>query len=144
VKIIVTTLIVSLSCLAAAGQRETSLDDPQVRRETVQRAFNELSNGTYTSWTEKYLARLGDSAAPEVMTIVTARNLTKKDAEAAVAIVKLSFAFPRNIRHEADKTPTNSFVLLDYLDQHVVEADTKSKIHSVRERIAQPIGSPQG
>ena len=69
------------------------------------------------------------------MKIVTARNLTKRDAEAAVALVNMSFALPRNIRHSADRTPTNTLVLLEYLDKHVVDTDIKSKINSARDRV---------
>jgi hypothetical protein len=133
-------------CSALAdGERRIAEDDPQWRQQTVQRAFDEVSAGMYSSWSEKYLARLGDSAAPEIMNYLTAKYLTKKDAETALSLVKMSFANPGLIRRSPSRTPTNTLILLDYLDKHIIDADTKSRINSTRERLqAQPLGTPHG
>jgi hypothetical protein len=58
-------------------------------------------------------------------------------------VINMAFQLPRNIRHDSDRTPTKSLALLDYLDAHVVDADLKSKINVVRERLKlQPIPDP--
>jgi len=144
-KSIIAILFVSLCSLFVTGQRKIAEDDPQWRQQTVKRAFDEVSAGMYYSWSEKYLARLGDSAAPEIMSLLAAKPFTKKDAETALSLVKMSFANPSLIRRGPSRTPTNTLVLLDYLDKHVIDADTKSKINSAREQLqAQPLGTPRG
>ena len=60
-------LTVALFPVSTIGQRKAAEDDPQWRRQTVERAFNEVSSGFSTSWSEKYFARLGDNAAPEIL-----------------------------------------------------------------------------
>lgn len=142
-KAIVATMLVSMCSVVSLGQHKLAENDPQWRQQTVQRAFNEVSAGLYTSWSEKYLARLGDSSAPEIMKLVASRNLTKKDAETVLSLVKMSFANPRLIRGNASKTPTNTLTLLEYLTEHTVDGDTRSKISFVRNQMeAQSSGKP--
>src|ERR1041384_3003424 len=106
--------IVLFCGLALAQNDKNNEDDPQWRQETVQRAFSELSRGMYTSWSEKYLARLGDSVAPEVMKLLQQKGMTTKNAGTAISLVNLSFAMPRIILKEKNRHPLNSLSLLDY------------------------------
>src|ERR1700752_1280473 len=92
-------LIIALCSVIAVGQRKLAEDDTLWRQQTVERAFNEVSSGVSTSWSEKYLARLGDSAAPEILSHLRSRHLTDKDAVTALSLVKMSFANPALIRH---------------------------------------------
>jgi hypothetical protein len=131
----VVLLVVALYSLWAPGQQKTAEDDPHWRQHTVQNAFNEVSAGMRYSWTEKWLARLGDGAAPEIMNCVSAKPFTKKNAETALALVKMSFADPRLIKRDRDRAPTNTLVLLDYLDKHTSDADAKAEINSVRDQL---------
>jgi hypothetical protein len=142
-KTIVAVLIVTISSIAV-GQRKLAEDNPQWRQQTVERAFAEVSAGMYSSWSEKYLARLGDSAAPEIMKLVAARPLTQRNANTALQLVNMSFAYPGLIRHIASRTPTNTLVLLNYLDAHVPDSNTKSKINSARQRVQALPPVPQG
>lgn len=128
-------LVVTICSVLAVGQRKIAEDDPQWRRQTVQRAFDEVSAGIRSSWSEKYLARLGDSAAPEIMNYLASKPVTKKNAETALSLVKMSFADPRLIRRNPGKVPTNTRALLDFLDKGTTDVDTKSKINSTRERL---------
>lgn len=132
---IAAALVMTLCSVIAIGQRKLAEDDPQWRQQTVERAFHEVSNGLRTSWSEKYLARLGDSAAPEIMSYLRSRQLTKEDTVTALSLVKMSFANPSSIRHASSKSPKNTLILLDYLDKHTTDADTKSNIKSVREEL---------
>lgn len=137
-KIMIATAVVTLCSVFLFGQRKIAEDDPQWRQQTVERAFSEVSAGMRTSWSEKYLARLGDSAAPEIMNYLASKRLTSKDAETALSLVRMSFADPRLIRRGANKTPTNTLVLLDYLDKHTSDAGIKSEINSEREELQSP------
>lgn len=134
-KRIAAALVMTLCSVIAIGQRKLAEDDPQWRQQTVERAFHEVSNGLRTSWSEKYLARLGDSAAPEIMSYLRSRQLTKEDTVTALSLVKMSFASPSLIRHASNKSPKNTLILFDYLDKHTADADTKSNIKSVREEL---------
>lgn len=134
-KRIAAALVMTLCSVIAIGQRKLAEDDPQWRQQTVERAFHEVRNGLRTSWSEKYLARLGDSAAPEIMSYLRSRQLTKEDTVTALSLVKMSFANPSSIRHASSKSPQNTLIMLDYLDKHTTDADTKSKIKSVREEL---------
>jgi len=135
VKRIAAALVMTLCSVIAIGQRKLAEDDPQWRQQAVERAFHEVSNGLRTSWSEKYLARLGDSAAPEIMSYLRSRQLTKEDSVTALSLVKMSFANPSSIRHTSSKSQKNTLILLDYLDKHTTDADTKSNIKSVREEL---------
>jgi hypothetical protein len=135
VKRIAAALVMTLCSVIAIGQRKLAEDDPQWRQQAVERAFHEVSNGLRTSWSEKYLARLGDSAAPEIMSYLRSRQLTKEDTVTALSLVKMSFANPSSIRHASSKSQKNTLILLDYLDKHTTDADTKSNIKSVREEL---------
>ncbi|HUD63484.1 MAG TPA: hypothetical protein VMQ17_02860 [Candidatus Sulfotelmatobacter sp.] len=134
-KRIAAALVMTLCSVIAIGQRKLAEDDPQWRQQAVERAFHEVSNGLRTSWSEKYLARLGDSAAPEIMSYLRSRQLTKEDSVTALSLVKMSFANPSSIRHTSSKSQKNTLILLDYLDKHTTDADTKSNIKSVREEL---------
>ena len=131
-------LLFVLFCGLAIAQNE---NDPRWRQETVQRAFSEVSRGMYTSWSEKYLARLGDSVAPEVMKLLQQKKVTAKDAETAVSLVNMSFATPRMIRNEENRHPRSTLDLLDYLDQNAADSPTKSKIKSTRERLQRSVAT---
>jgi hypothetical protein len=126
-------LIITLCSVIAVGQRKLAEDDPQWRQQTVERAFHEVSAGLSTSWSEKYLARLGDNAAPEIMRYLRARQLTKQDTLTALSLVRMSFANPSLIRHASNRAPKNTLALLDYLNNRASDADTKSKIKSARD-----------
>jgi len=126
-------LIVTLCSVVAVGQRKLAEDDPQWRRQTVERAFHEVSAGLSTSWSEKYLARLGDNAAPGIMSYLSSRQLTKQDTLTALSLVRMSFANPSLIRHASNRDSKNTLVLLDYLNNRANDADTKSKIKSARD-----------
>jgi len=128
-------VIVVMCSLLAPAQRKTVEDDPHWREHTVQNAFDEVSVGMYYSWTEKWLARMGDGAAPEVMKCLSAKPLTKQNIETALTLVKMSFGFPRLIRHDQDRTPTNTLAFLDYLDKQSSDADVRLKIDSVRDEL---------
>jgi hypothetical protein len=128
-------LIATLCSVVALGQVRTAEDDPHWPEQIVKRAFDEVSAGLRTSWSERYLARLGDSAAPEIMKLVAAKQPTKENAETALTLLKMSFADPRVIRHERDRSPTNTLALLDYLAKHTNDADVKSKISSARDQV---------
>jgi hypothetical protein len=132
---LVILFMVIVCSVVAIGERKLAEDDSQWRQETVQRAFNEVSVGMRSSWSEKYLARLGDSAAPEIMNLLASKGLTKKNAETALTLVKMSFADPRLIRRSPNRDPVNTLALLGYLDQHTTDADTKSTINSMREQL---------
>src|SRR5882724_7746371 len=121
-----TALIVTLCSVMAVGQRKPAEDDPQWRQQTVERAFHEVSAGLNTSWSEKYLARLGDNAAPGIMSYLSSRQLTKQDTLTALSLVRMSFANPSLIRHASNRDSKNTLVLLDYLNNRTNDADTKS------------------
>jgi hypothetical protein len=125
-------VVVTLCSFATFGQVRTAEDDPHWPEQIVKRAFSEVSAGMRTSWSERYLARLGDGAAPEIMKIVSAKSPTTENAQTALMLVKMSFADPPVIKHEQNKNPTNTLILLDYLDRHTGDADVKSKITSTR------------
>ena len=134
--------MVLLSILSATGVTQTGVtqkaeDDPHWRQEAVRRAFSEGSRGVTTGWTQKWMARLGDSAAPEVMKILKGKTITTKEAETALSIVDMSFATPSLILRNENRTPRNSLVLLDDLDQRVQDAPTREKIDAARQRILQ-------
>ncbi len=131
-------LLFVLFCSLAFAQNE---DDPHLRQETVQRAFSEVSRGLYTSWSEKYLARLGDSVALEVMKLLQQKKVTAKDAATAVSLVNMSFAAPRMIRNEADRHPKNTLSLLDDLDQNAADSATKERIKSTLERLQRGVAT---
>jgi hypothetical protein len=135
-------LIVTLCSVMAVGQRKLAEDDPQWRQQTVERAFHEVSAGLSTSWTEKYLARLGDNAAPEILSYLRSRQLTKQDTLTTLSLVRMSFANPRLIRHASNREPKNTLVLLDYLNNRTNDADTKSKIKSARDYLRPQAGGP--
>jgi hypothetical protein len=80
-KVVILVPIVSFFPCLGVSQRKTALDDPQTRQQVVQKAFRELVNGLYEGSTEKYLPRLGDSAAPDLVTILRAVPLSDKDVE---------------------------------------------------------------
>jgi hypothetical protein len=147
-KSIIALLILTLTLwtVSSVGQTQISEDDPQWRQQTVRRAFDEVSAGMYYSWTEKWLARLGDSAAPEIMNLLATKNLSKKDAQTTLSLVKMSFAYPRLITHNQNRTPTNALVLLDYLDKHTSDANIKSNINSMRKQlhVSQSGTAPKG
>jgi hypothetical protein len=128
-------LMTALCCVAAFGQARTAEDDPHWTQQIVKRAFDEVSAGLRTSWSERYLGRLGDSAAPAIMKLISIGQLTNQDAETAVTLAKMSFADPRSIKRSPDKSPTKTLALLSYLDKHVTDADVKSKIGSVRKQL---------
>ncbi|SRR5216684_5832594 len=130
-KTIAVASVIALCSVIAVSQRKLAEDDPQWRQQTVVRAFHEVSDGLSTSWSEKYLARLGDSAAPEIMSYVRSRPLSNHDTLTPLSLVRMSFANPNLIRHASNRTPTNSLALLDYLDKHTEDSNTKSKIKSV-------------
>jgi len=134
-KTIIITLTTILCSVVVLGQVKTAEDDPHWPQQIVRRAFDEVSAGLRTSWSERYLARLGDSAAPEIRRCISERPSTKENAETALALVKMSFANPRSIRHEQDRTPTNTLALLDYFDKHSADADVKLKVDSVRDEL---------
>jgi hypothetical protein len=136
-------LLLMLFCGPALAQKnQNNEDDPHWRQETVQRAFSELSRGMYTSWSEKYLARLGDSAAPEVMKLLQQKGMTTKNAETAISLINLSFAMPRIILNEENRHPRNTVSLLDYLDQNAaVDSATKAKIKTTRERLQHDVAT---
>jgi hypothetical protein len=131
---VILALLFVLFCGIAIAQNENE-NDARLRQETVQLAFSEVSRGMYTSWSEKYLARLGDSAAPEIMKLLQQKKMTTKDAQTAVSLVNMSFATPRIIRNEANRQPRSTLSLLDYLDQNSADSTTKAKIRSTRERL---------
>ena len=56
----------------------------------------------------------------------------KQKAVTALTLLKMSFADPRSIRHVQDRDPTNTLVLLAYLDKHTSDAGVKSTIRSMR------------
>jgi hypothetical protein len=128
-------LCITVCSMIAVGQRKLAEDDPQWRQQTVDRAFQEVTSGMRTSWSEKYLARLGDSAAPEIISYLRSRHLTNQDTVTALSLVKMSFADPSLIRNDSNKIPKNSLILLDYLDKHTTDADTKSKINAARDEL---------
>jgi len=114
----------------------------QWKQQTVRSGFDEVSAGMHSSWSDKYLARLGDSAAPEIMSYLASKQLTNKDVETALSLVEMSFSNPRLIRRSPSRTPTNTVLLLDYLDKHTSDADTRSRITSTREQLrGQPLGT---
>jgi hypothetical protein len=137
-KMIMPILVMIVCSVFVVGQRKIGEDDPQWRQETVQRAFSEVSAGMATSWSVKYLARLGDRAAPEITSYLASKHLTSEDAETALSLVKMSFAIPRLIIRSADKTPTDTLILLDYLDTHTSDAHLKLEINSEREQLQPP------
>jgi len=140
----ITIMTVAMLCFpAAVGQVRTAEDDPHWPEQIVKRAFDEVSSGLRTSWSERYLARLGDSAAPEVMKLIVAKQPTKENAETALTVIKMSFADPHAIRHERDRNPANTLILLDYLDHHTSDADVKSKINSMRDRVKAQTTNPE-
>jgi len=135
-------LTVPLFPVFVIGQRKTADDDLQWRQQTVERAFHEVSAGLSTSWSEKYLARLGDNAAPGIMSYLRSRQLTKQDTLTALSLVRMSFANPSLIRHASNRDPKNTLVLLDYLSNRTNDADTKSKIKSARDDLRPQAGGP--
>ena len=138
-------LVMTICSVVAVGQRKSAEDDPHWRQQVVQRAFSEVSAGLRTSWSERYLARLGDGTAPEILKILGSKPLGDKDAETALTLLRMSFADPRSIKRSSERTPTNTFGLLDYLDKHTTDADTKSKIKSTREQFqTKPSPAPNG
>jgi len=136
------TVAVFLCSVLAIGQRKAPEDDPQWRQQTVERAFHEVSAGLSTSWSEKYLERLGDNAAPGIMSYLHSRQLTKQDTLTALSLVRMSFANPSLIRHASNRDPKNTLVLLDYLNNRTNDADTKSKIKSARDDLRPQAGGP--
>ena len=89
----------------------------------------------YTSWSEKYLARMGDSVAPEVMQLLGESQITAKNADTAISLVNLSLAVPRLIQRGEDRSPRNTLTLLDYLDRRVADSTVRAKIKSAQERL---------
>ena len=134
-KISTTMVMATLCFFAVVGQTRTAEDDPHWPEQIVKRAFDEVSTGLRTSWSERYLARLGDSAAPEIMKCISAKPSRKESTQTALTLVKMSFADPRTITREQNRLPTNTMVLLDYLDKHTRDADVKSKISSIRKQL---------
>lgn len=139
-----TIVILTLCSLPVAGQTKTAEDNPNWPHQIVQRAFNEVSAGLRTSWSERYLARLGDSVAPEILSLVSAKPLTKQDAETALTLVKMSFAEPRSIRHQQDRVPTNTLVLVDWIDKHTSDAGVKPNLNSMRDELKSQGNRPRG
>ena len=124
-----------LFTVLAIAQTKIGEDDPLWRQQTVQRAFSEVAAGQRSSWSEKYLARMADSAAPEIMKCVASKLLSKKDAETAMTLVKMSFANPRLIRNSSSRIPTNTLILLDYLEKHTTDTGTKLKFNLMRQQL---------
>src|SRR5262249_51229069 len=116
-KVFITTLLLTVCAISAIGQRKLAEDDPQRRQYTVKRAFQEASAGMRSSWSEKYLARLGDSAAPTILDYISSKPIADKDIEAALALVDMSFGNISLITHSSNRVPTNTIVLLEYLDK---------------------------
>jgi hypothetical protein len=114
-------------------------DDAKLGSESVQRAFSEVSRGMYTSWSEKYLARLGDSVAPEVTQLLANRKANENDSSTAVALINMAFASPNQIKNPEDRQPKNTLTMLELLDQRVRDSAIKAKIRSTRERLQQKL-----
>lgn len=118
------------------AQKQFGEDDPQTRQRIVVNAFNEVSAKMYTSFSEKILGRLGDSAAPEIVKILSSKkSVSNKDVETALELSKIAFRTPQFIQHPANRVPTNTLALLDYLDKHAVDTGTRSKIDALRSQL---------
>lgn len=129
-------MIIAILCFfAALGQTRTAEDDPHWPEQIVKRAFDEVSVGLRTSWSERYLARLGDSASPEIMKCISTKPFTNENAKTALTLVQMSFADPQVIRHERNRNPIDTLILLDYINKHTSDADLKSRIESIRKQL---------
>jgi hypothetical protein len=80
-------------------------------------------------FSQKGLVRLGDGVSDAILKILDDQELTRPDAvRNFLPIIRDSFAEPRLISIEADKTPRVTLFLLDYLKQRVNDAQTQQDI----------------
>jgi len=117
----------------ASGQ-STSDDSSE---QDVRTALIQASEGTYTSWGEKALGKLGDRSAVEVTKIFGDTNLDNKDIRAILLIIKLSFGSPNIIVANSDRQPRTTLFLLRYLNVLTVDSRLKQQISDTQALVEQ-------
>jgi hypothetical protein len=85
-------------------------------------------------FSQKGLGRLGDSVSEAILKILDDQAVTSPETvRDFLPIIRDSFAEPRLISIEADRTPRVTLFLLDYLKQRVNDAQTQQDIQETVE-----------
>lgn len=113
-------------------QAQTPASDPVA---TVRNALSEVSEGLYTSWTEKELARLGDASSVSLTKLFAGKSLTRTDVDHALIIISLSFATPKLIQDSADREPRTTMFLLKNFEGLPLDDAMKQRIAKTREML---------
>jgi len=98
---------------------------------TVRQALAHANEG-YTSTDAKELGWIGDGSAVALAKIIGGRALEKRDLEAMLQIVTLSYSDPRIVKVDSDREPRATLFLLNYLDLATNDAKLKERIGSTR------------
>ena len=121
-------VLMAFTLIACCGisLAQTTLDADA--ENSVGRLMSHAEDGTYTSWDQKDLNRLGDVAAVSLTKVVAGKNLRPSEIRQALLIITLSFNVPRLITRESDKTPRTAMFVLRYLEHLTIDPDLRHKI----------------
>jgi hypothetical protein len=100
-----------------------------------------LQKGAYDGWTSKQLGATGDAAAVALTKVIAGGHLSARDITSALIVVDLSFASPKGIENESDRSPRTALFVLQYLDQQSRDPNQKKRIVDTQNRLQQYLRS---
>ena len=81
---------------------------------------------TYTGLEEKQLSRMGDSAAVAVTKVLSGKQVSSRDVDRVLLVIRLAFSAPELIQSPVDREPRTSLFILKALEGSASEAQLKS------------------
>jgi hypothetical protein len=114
-----------------------SAQEPEGAESIVVTIMSRASDGTYTSWDEKDLNRLGDASAVALTKVIGGRDLDSSEIRQALLVLSLSFDAPRLIARDSDRNPRSALFLLQYLKHLPADAELKGRIEQTEMSLKQ-------
>ena len=118
--------LVLMASLAQSLPQRTP--EPEGAESVVDTIMSRSSDGTYTSWDEKDLNKLGDASAVALTRVIGGRDLSPTEVRQALLVLSLSFDAPRLIARDSDRSPRTALFVLQYLKHLPIDAELKSRI----------------
>ncbi len=118
-------LVLMTSLPLSFGQGPEEADSAEHIVNTI---MSRSADGTYTSWDEKDLNKLGDAAAVALTKVIGGKALSPSEIRQALLVISLSFDAPRLIATDSNKSPRSALFVLQYLKHLPLDPGLTEKI----------------
>jgi hypothetical protein len=120
-------IVSAVSSEVSSAQTSSSAAEEEVRS-----AFADGQRGLYTSWDEKFCARLGDASSVELTKLLADKALSKQDIKAALRVIHMSYRAVALIEAPSNRQPGTTMFVLRLLALSTNDAEFERQIAATR------------